>query len=179
MSEANDPLLYDKSERHQLFDAFSLDTLGTAEQVQKMYQTPAHEKAHLDLFKELYPPKPVEKAFPEFDDPIWSEPWAVYMIYNRENGRRYIGRAASGFLSRYPDGRWWEDHHNESLARDVILCGVAAFTVNLFFGEGEADMEDLEGRLIRQFGGLAYNTKLEPEAKSQPKSRKPAQKRRK
>ncbi len=69
----------------------------------------------------------------------YSQPWQVYEIRNTITGRLYVGRAAKGFLNRYPDGAWWF-HHNEDIGQDIVIYGLQAFQVRVFQCVSSEDM---------------------------------------
>ena len=125
--------------------------------------------ALVDAFKETdpRPPDPPAVARETYEGPQWREPFTVYGIRNTVTGSTYIGRAKDGFLKRYHGARWWEDHHNKRLVRDVELYGVLAFRVSLWVATDERDMIRLEGELIRGHRLTTYNEKVEPDAVQQ------------
>lgn len=118
-------------------------------------------------FNQFYPaPTEPPGGLPDFSDPVWAEPLAVYRIYCKPTDRAYVGTAQNGFLSRYPGGRWWENHHNPHLIGDVLLYGVTAFRVTLFLAHSEPAMLQTEAELLFRLGQAAYNIRLEPHAVS-------------
>jgi hypothetical protein len=88
----------------------------------------------------------------------YAQPWQVYLIRNVATGKSYVGRAAKGFLQRYPEGAWWLSH-NDTLALDVLLVGVHAFRVQVFQCVDSEDMCRLESRMYDDLGtrGALYN----------------------
>lgn len=158
------------SDRQAEFLRFCSRALGTG----RLHPMRVGDGAHIpgallaslvDAFKMTDPPLndvPARLVDESFDGPQWREPFMVYSIRNRVTGAMYIGRAKDGFVKRYFAGRWWEDHHNKRLMRDVELYGRLAFSVSLWPTSDETEMCRVEADMIRGHRLLTYNAKPEP-----------------
>jgi hypothetical protein len=151
------------SSRTRAFLRFCSSALGTAREAPLKDVNGALATALVTAFAEC---NPVEKehrdrALQSFEDPIYSAPWTCYSIRNMATGGAYIGRAANGFLSRYPGGRWHEDHHNKRLVQDVLSYGLMSFRVLVYVCNDETDMRRQEAELQRANRLYTYNVRAE------------------
>lgn len=150
--------------RKNAFLDFCCEALGTQRNAPLQGQAGATIGAIVEAFTKIHPMKEDSpRSLQEFEDPIYSEPFVCYVIRNFANGSAYVGIASGGFLSRYPKGMWWKDHHNERLMRDALVFGLANFRVHLYVCTDEIEMRRRETELIRSHRLFTYNLKNEPD----------------
>ena len=150
--------------RQRDFLVFCSKALGTGRNTPLRDINGATISALVDAFKECSPrPEPKANAcsMQSFDEPMWREPWTVYMIRNQVSGATYVGSARKGFLDRYPKGEWWNGHHNDRLLRDALTYGVANFRVLVYVCLDEKDMKRQEAELLRANRLITYNVRPE------------------
>jgi group I intron endonuclease len=51
----------------------------------------------------------------------------IYRIFNRSNGKSYIGQSVNSFNKRYKSNKWWKYTHNELLKNSIKKYGVESF----------------------------------------------------
>lgn len=85
----------------------------------------------------------------------------IYRIYNKLNGKMYIGSSYKSFNERYPGGNWDKHTHNRFLKEDVDKFGKENFEVEIYeHGYYGKDLKELEELLItscRTLYPLGYN----------------------
>lgn len=51
----------------------------------------------------------------------------IYRIFNKINGKSYIGQSVNSFNKRYKGSKWWEYTHNEILKNSILKHGKDQF----------------------------------------------------
>jgi hypothetical protein len=148
------------SDREGKFLQFVMLMLGTSQEAPLKDANGAMVGALVDAFKALNPAPVQAAAMQSFDDPVYSEPWTVYVIRNTVTSAAYVGLARNGFRDRYPNG-WWTDHHNERLSRDAAVYGAISFRVSIYVCVDDADMRRQEAEMMRALRHVTYNIKRE------------------
>lgn len=80
----------------------------------------------------------------------------VYRIYNKINGKSYIGITKWTFKVRYPQGKWWRWTHSNHLKKAVEKHKLENFEFEILWN-GEVDYEQLieiEGMFIKQYNSI-------------------------
>lgn len=130
-------------------------------------------KSLLDIFSTLAElassgkQAPAVRQLQDFSDSIYDEPNVCYVIHQLDTGRRYIGKTATGFRTRYSGCRWWEKTHSKRLADDVQIYGLASFRVHIYVCANEQDMDRTEASLLTAHRLYTYNIRREPDNANQ------------
>jgi hypothetical protein len=80
----------------------------------------------------------------------------VYRIYNKINGKSYIGITKWTFKVRYPQEKWWRWTHSNYLKKAVEKHNLENFEFEILWN-GEVDYEQLteiEGMFIKQYNSI-------------------------
>ena len=55
----------------------------------------------------------------------------IYRIYNKKDGKSYIGQSVNSFNKRYRGGDWYKHTHNEILINSVNKYGIENFNYEI------------------------------------------------
>jgi len=83
----------------------------------------------------------------------------VYRIYNKINGKSYIGITKWNFKTRYPQEKWWRWTHSNHLKKAVEKYNLDNFNFEILWN-GEVDYDQLieiEGMFIKQYNSIVPN----------------------
>lgn len=77
----------------------------------------------------------------------------VYRIYNKKNGKSYIGVTLWRFKERYSGGSWWKWTHSNHLKMAVAKYGLNNFEVEILnnTAKSEKELYELEISYIKQY----------------------------
>jgi group I intron endonuclease len=83
----------------------------------------------------------------------------VYRIFNKKNGKSYIGSTIWTFNERYPGGRWWKWTHSNHLKKAVEKYGLESFEVQILNNsiKNQKELIDIENLYIKQYNSLIPN----------------------
>jgi DNA-binding XRE family transcriptional regulator len=80
----------------------------------------------------------------------------IYRIFNKNNGKSYVGATTRTFQERYLEGRWWAMTHNAELMDDAFLHGAMAFAVELLADNVPAEeLNQRENEFIQKFNCMS------------------------
>lgn len=83
----------------------------------------------------------------------------VYRIFNKINGKSYIGITKWSFNERYPQGKWWKWTHNNHLISAVEKYGLNNFDVEILYSKIDdvSHLLELEESFIKIYNSFVPN----------------------
>lgn len=86
----------------------------------------------------------------------------IYRIYNKKNGKSYIGCTTVNFTFRYPNGKWWKWSTNRLLLTAVSKYGLENFDYEILHISAKTmdELLELEKLYIKQYNSfvpVGYN----------------------
>jgi hypothetical protein len=83
----------------------------------------------------------------------------VYRIFNKKNGKSYIGITKWTFNERYPQSKWWKWTHSNHLKKAVKKYGIEEFAYEILNNSCKNDSElvEMEKLYIKQYNSFIPN----------------------
>lgn len=83
----------------------------------------------------------------------------IYRIYNKINGKSYVGATTWDFAHRYINGKWWKYTHSFHLKRAVKRYGIDAFTIEILNSsiKTQEELFEQEKLYIKQYNSFIPN----------------------